>query len=58
MRVVEYPRWIRGRLGGETVVDSKRARLVYLDGRSIPVYAFPEQDVDLDAIPDLSLIHI
>jgi len=52
MRVVEYPRWIRGRLGGETVVDSKRARLVYLDGRSIPVYAFPEQDVDLDAIPD------
>src|SRR4051795_5714878 len=51
MRVVEYPRWIRGRLGGETVVDSKRARLIYLDGRSIPAYAFPEEDVRVDAVP-------
>jgi uncharacterized protein (DUF427 family) len=52
VRVVEYPRWIRGRLGDETVVDSKRAKLVYLDGRTIPVYAFPEEDVRLEAIPD------
>jgi len=45
VRVVEYPRWVRGRLGGETVVDSRRTRLIYHDGRSIPVYAFPEEDV-------------
>jgi uncharacterized protein (DUF427 family) len=51
MRVVDYPRWIRGRLGGETVVDSKRAQLVYHEGRKIPVYAFPEQDVRLDSVP-------
>ena len=48
MRVVGYPRWIRGRLGDETVVDSKRAKLVYLDGRTIPVYAFPAyEDIKL-----------
>src|SRR3954447_4169846 len=51
MRVVEYPRWVRGRLGGDTVVDSKRAKLLYLDGRKLPVYGFPEEDVRLDAIP-------
>lgn len=50
MRVVEYPRWVRGRLGGETVVDSRRARLIYHDGRSIPVYAFPEEDVRIEAV--------
>jgi uncharacterized protein (DUF427 family) len=51
MQVVEYPRWVRGRLGGHTVIDSKRAKLLYLDGRKLPVYGFPEEDVRLDAIP-------
>jgi uncharacterized protein (DUF427 family) len=51
MRVVEYPRWVRARLGGETVVDSKRVRLAYHEGQKIPRYAFPEEDVRLDAIP-------
>jgi uncharacterized protein (DUF427 family) len=51
MRVVDYPRWVRGRLGGQTVVDSKRARLIYLDGRKLPIYAFPEQDVHLAEVP-------
>lgn len=51
MRIVEYPRWVRGRLGGDTVVDSKRAKLLYLDGRKLPVYGFLEDDVRLDAIP-------
>jgi uncharacterized protein (DUF427 family) len=51
MRAVDYPRWIRGRLGGETVVDSKRAKLLYLDGRKLPVYGFPAEDVRLDAVP-------
>jgi uncharacterized protein (DUF427 family) len=51
MRVVEYPRWVRGRLGGDTVVDSKRAKLLYLDGRKLPVYGFPEEDVRVEAVP-------
>ena len=51
MRVVDYPRWVRGRLGGETVVDSKHARLLYLDGRKLPVYGFPEDDVRVEAVP-------
>jgi uncharacterized protein (DUF427 family) len=51
MRVVDYPRWVRGRLGGETVVDSKRVRLLYPEGQRIPRYAFPEEDVRLDAVP-------
>ena len=52
MRVVDYPRWVRGRLGSETVVDSKRAKLLYLDGRRLPVYGFPADDVRLDAVPE------
>jgi uncharacterized protein (DUF427 family) len=49
--VVSYPRWVRGRLGGETVVDSKRGSLVYEEDRKIPVYAFPEEDVLADRLP-------
>jgi uncharacterized protein (DUF427 family) len=51
MRAVEYPRWVRGRLGGETVVDSKRAKLLYFEDRKLPVYGFPQDDVRLDAVP-------
>jgi uncharacterized protein (DUF427 family) len=51
MRIEPYPRWVRGRVGGETVVDSRRAHLVWDEGKTIPVYAFPEQDVRLDLIP-------
>jgi uncharacterized protein (DUF427 family) len=51
VRVEPYPRWVRGRLGGKTVVDSRRASLVYEPDRQIPRYAFPESDVRLDALP-------
>jgi uncharacterized protein (DUF427 family) len=47
----ESPRWVRGRLDGETVVDSKRVRLLYETGR-LPVWLFPEEDVRLDRIPE------
>ena len=50
-RVEESPRWVRGRLGGETVVDSKRVKLLYESDR-LPVWLFPEEDVRLDRIPD------
>lgn len=37
-------RWIRARRGGETVVDSRRALLVWRD-RPYPFFAFPAEDV-------------
>jgi uncharacterized protein (DUF427 family) len=45
----ELPRWVRGRLGGETVVDSKRPRLVHEHAR-LPVFHFEEQDVRMDLL--------
>jgi uncharacterized protein (DUF427 family) len=47
-----YPtsRWIRGiRGGGSTVVDSRRAILVWEPGKKVPIYAFPAEDVALSA---------
>ena len=46
----ESPHWIRARRGGQTVVDSKRARMLHEHGR-LPVFWFPEQDVWIDALP-------
>ena len=45
------PRWVRGRLGGETVVDSRNVRLLHESNR-LPVWLFPEEDVRLDLIPE------
>jgi hypothetical protein len=38
-----YPtsRWIRGMRDGSTVVDSRRAILVWEPGKKVPIYAFP-----------------
>jgi uncharacterized protein (DUF427 family) len=49
-----YPtsRWIRGTLGGETVVDSRRALLVWKPGKMTPIYAFPSEDVSV--APDIT----
>jgi hypothetical protein len=38
------PRRIRGRAGGEMVVDSVHTRMLYEHGR-LPIYMFPRQDV-------------
>jgi uncharacterized protein (DUF427 family) len=38
------PRRIRGRLGGETVVDSVHAQMLYEHGR-LPIYMFPREEV-------------
>jgi uncharacterized protein (DUF427 family) len=43
------PQRIRGILGGETVVDSTRARLLHETGH-LPVYYFPADDVRLDLL--------
>jgi uncharacterized protein (DUF427 family) len=42
-----YPtsRWIRGTRGQDTIVDSRRAVLVWEPGKKVPVHAFPREDV-------------
>ncbi|MBA3263218.1 MAG: DUF427 domain-containing protein [Thermoleophilaceae bacterium] len=63
MRIEPYQRWVRGRVDGATVVDSKRAGLLYEPGR-LPVYVFPEDDVRLESVPPAAvrrvddLIHV
>ena len=42
---------IRGTLGGETIVDSRRALLVWEPRRVVPDYAFPEDDVHAELVP-------
>jgi uncharacterized protein (DUF427 family) len=49
--IEESPRWVRGLLHGETVVDCKRVKLLYEQGKALPVWLFPEDDVRLDLIP-------
>lgn len=43
------PRRVRGLLGGETVVDSRRAHLLHETGH-LPVYYFPRDDVRTDLL--------
>jgi uncharacterized protein (DUF427 family) len=49
-RLEDSPRWIRARLGGETVADSRRTKLLYLPDR-LAFHVFPEEDVRLDLLP-------
>jgi hypothetical protein len=48
-----YPisRWIRGTRGKDTIVDSRRALLVWEPGKKVPIYAFPREDVALVSRP-------
>jgi uncharacterized protein (DUF427 family) len=43
------PRWIRAVFEGETVVDSRQAKLLHEHGR-LPVYYFPRDDVRMDLL--------
>ena len=45
----DSPRWVRAQLGGETVVDSRRAKLLHEEGH-LPVYYFPLDDVHMDLL--------
>ena len=42
---------VRARIGGETVVDSRRALLVWEPRRVVPEYAVPEEDVHAELLP-------
>lgn len=43
-------RWVRGTIGGTTVVDSRAPVLVWEPGRAVPCYAFPRGDVRTDLL--------
>jgi uncharacterized protein (DUF427 family) len=47
LRYEPTPKWIRAQRGGETVVDSRRAVLVWPEGHVVPRFAFPDDDVKL-----------
>jgi uncharacterized protein (DUF427 family) len=46
------PRWIRARLGGETVIDSRRAKLLHQTG-ALARYYVPRDDVRWDQLGDI-----
>jgi uncharacterized protein (DUF427 family) len=45
----DSPRRVRVMLGGETVADSRRVKLMH-ETRHLPVYYFPEEDVQMDLL--------
>jgi uncharacterized protein (DUF427 family) len=45
LRYEPSPRWVRGELAGETVVDSKDVWLYWEPGRVVPGWCFPRADV-------------
>jgi uncharacterized protein (DUF427 family) len=45
------PRRVRAVLDGQTVIDSRRVKLLYAAGR-LPVWCFPAEDVRMDLLPD------
>jgi len=51
LRYEPTERWIRGELGGELVVDSKDAWLVWNPGTVVPGWCFPREDVRAELIP-------
>jgi uncharacterized protein (DUF427 family) len=53
--VEDFPRRVRAEKDGATVIDSRRAKLVWVTGRQ-PHYAFPAEDVTVGAhaVPGLA----
>lgn len=49
-------KWVRATLGGETVVDSTRALLVWEPRRVVPSYAVPIEDMQLELVPASSAV--
>jgi uncharacterized protein (DUF427 family) len=45
----DSPRRVRVMFGGETIADSKRAKLLHETGH-LPIYYFPEEDVRMDLL--------
>ena len=51
LRYEPTPKWIRAERGGDVVVDSRRAMLVWGREKVVPRYAFPAADVRTDLLP-------
>lgn len=51
LRVEPVDKWVRASVHGRTVVDSRRARLVWEPRRVVPSYAVPREDVAAALIP-------
>lgn len=51
LRIHPVDKWIRAVSGGRTLVDSRRAVLVWEPRRIVPAYAVPEDDVAADLVP-------
>ena len=49
IRIEKCPRWVRGMVHGQTVVDSKEVVVVYGE-RRLPLYYFPLRDVRTDVL--------
>lgn len=47
----DSPRWVRTRLRGKTVADSRQMKLLHEHGR-LPVYYFPEHDVRIELLAE------
>ena len=52
LRTELSPKWIRVRLGGEVIADSRR--VLILLGRGMPVYYFPQEDVGMNRLTPTS----
>ena len=53
LRFEPTAKWVRGELGGATVVDSKSCWLVWEPGRVVPGWCFPPCDVSADALREV-----
>ena len=51
LRVHPVDKWIRASVGGTTIVDSKRAKVVWEPRRVVPSYAVPVADLEGELVP-------
>lgn len=63
LRYEPSERWVRAYKDGELVVDTHHPVVVWLEGRTVPMYAFPEADVRIEGTrfddPDLAgIVHV
>lgn len=48
-KLEDCPRWVRVMVGGVTIADSKRVKLLH-ESKHMPVYYFPAEDVRMDLL--------
>jgi uncharacterized protein (DUF427 family) len=51
LRYEPTPKWVRAEVGGETVVDTRGAVLVWEPEHVVPGYAIPRRDVRMELLP-------